>query len=101
QDERRQQPAGPTNPEIRQVDTTAAAQLVQQQRGDQETTQHEKHGDAGAPASPASPQPIGASQQNEPARGTPRPVPCSPLQGTDRFPGRWPCCRRYSGAPPC
>ena len=46
----RQQPAGPSNPEVRQVDTTAAAQLVQQQRGDQESTQHEKHVDAEEPA---------------------------------------------------
>ena len=55
-----------------------------------------------APGGSAVPErPSAVSQQNEPARGMPRPVHSSPLQRVDRCPGRRLFWRRYSGAPPC
>ena len=45
-DQRGQQPPGSSNPEAFQTDPAGAADLVQQQRGDQEPTEHEEHVDA-------------------------------------------------------
>ena len=50
QNQRRQQPARTANPEPGQVDTPGAAQLVEQQRRDQESAQDKEDVDAQEPA---------------------------------------------------
>ncbi len=53
QHQRRQQPAGTPDPEAGQADTAGAPQLVEQQRGDQESAENEEYVDADEPAAHA------------------------------------------------
>jgi hypothetical protein len=45
-DQRRQQPSGAPNPEVPQPDSAGSCPLVEQQRGDQKSAQHEEDVDA-------------------------------------------------------